>query len=152
MSPYTRLAVRTLGPAQGLTLEEHREMPTHVPNSPSRGSRNVALRVVPNDDLEWKNDGACVRESVDLFYGDGHDGVKTQATNRDAKKVCARCPVEDRCLEWALLTGERWGVWGGLTARERGKMLAARERLRVTRPTRIHVTSTDVRTTMGGNR
>jgi hypothetical protein len=37
----------------------------------------------------------------------------------DAKDVCAACLVRERCLEYALRSGETWGIWGGLTARER---------------------------------
>jgi hypothetical protein len=34
------------------------------------------------------------------------------------KRMCGTCPVKQRCLEWALVH-ERYGVWGGMTPRER---------------------------------
>lgn len=36
-----------------------------------------------------------------------------------AKKLCAQCPIRQECLEYAVEAKEEWGIWGGLTARER---------------------------------
>jgi len=36
-----------------------------------------------------------------------------------AKKLCAQCPIKQECLEYAVEAEEEWGIWGGLTARER---------------------------------
>jgi hypothetical protein len=49
---------------------------------------------------------------------------------RRAKKICAGCAVRDECLEFALVSGERFGVWGGKSERERRPMRRqlARER------------------------
>lgn len=52
-------------------------------------------------------------------------------TPRDAKRVCndnGGCPVKDQCLEYALEHGERYGVWGGLSERERRKVALERQR------------------------
>lgn len=38
---------------------------------------------------------------------------------RVAKKFCGECPVRQQCLEYALKVNEQYGVWGGLTAKER---------------------------------
>lgn len=35
-----------------------------------------------------------------------------------AKRVCAVCPVRRQCLSWAVETGQQWGIWGGMSARE----------------------------------
>lgn len=43
-------------------------------------------------------------------------------TTRPAKAICARCPVRLDCLTFALAHGERFGVWGGLSERERRKL------------------------------
>lgn len=45
----------------------------------------------------------------------------------EAKAVCARCPVREACLGFALSTGQNYGIWGGLTAGER-RNLRCRER------------------------
>ena len=43
--------------------------------------------------------------------------------NRPAKQVCASCPVRTACLQYALEHSERFGVWGGLSERERRRLL-----------------------------
>lgn len=43
-------------------------------------------------------------------------------SNRDAKTICRACPVRDACLQWALEHDERFGVWGGLSERERRRL------------------------------
>ncbi|HEX9531028.1 MAG TPA: WhiB family transcriptional regulator [Acidimicrobiales bacterium] len=45
-----------------------------------------------------------------------------------AKEVCARCPVREACLEFALASRERDGVWGGATERERRRMIRHRRK------------------------
>lgn len=45
-----------------------------------------------------------------------------------AKAVCADCPVRPECREWALANGEKYGVLGGLSERERGRIRRARRR------------------------
>lgn len=42
--------------------------------------------------------------------------------SRTAKSVCAKCPVQAECLEWALRTNEPYGVWGGFTTVERRQL------------------------------
>ncbi len=52
-----------------------------------------------------------------------HPGERHRA-DRDlaprAKAVCSGCPVKEACLAYALKTRQPWGVWGGMTAHERG--------------------------------
>ena len=43
-------------------------------------------------------------------------------STRDAKKICAGCDVKAQCLEYALANDERFGIWGGLSERERRKL------------------------------
>ena len=40
-------------------------------------------------------------------------------STREAKRICAACPVRDDCLQYALENDERFGIWGGLSERER---------------------------------
>ncbi|GAA3416330.1 WhiB family transcriptional regulator [Streptosporangium vulgare] len=49
-------------------------------------------------------------------------------SSRPAKLVCRRCEVRAECLEYALEHGERFGVWGGLSERERRRLIALRDR------------------------
>ena len=43
-------------------------------------------------------------------------------STREAKKVCVGCEVRSECLEYALANDERFGIWGGLSERERRKL------------------------------
>jgi WhiB family redox-sensing transcriptional regulator len=61
----------------------------------------------------WKEAAACKGRPASMFY------PETEAAAAPAKAICARCPVSDLCLTVALRNGERHGVWGGKTERER---------------------------------
>jgi WhiB family redox-sensing transcriptional regulator len=43
----------------------------------------------------------------------------------DAKGVCAICPVQASCLDHAMATRERFGIWGGTSERERRRLRSA---------------------------
>ena len=47
------------------------------------------------------------------------EAVSPQVDEDAAKAVCAACPVRQACLEHALSASEPYGIWGGLTLRER---------------------------------
>ncbi|MCH5672161.1 WhiB family transcriptional regulator [Streptomyces gilvus] len=66
----------------------------------------------------WRDQAACRNEDPDLFFPIGTSGPALLQTEQ-AKAVCARCPVRDECLEWALDHGEILGVWGGTGEMER---------------------------------
>lgn len=67
---------------------------------------------------DWRAYAACATTDPELFFPIG-DGPGAQAQTAEAKRVCARCPVRDRCLNWALDTGQTSGVWGGLSEGDR---------------------------------
>jgi len=60
--------------------------------------------------------GACRGVDPDVFFPDRGESLEP------AKAVCAQCAVRDECLEFALLAGERFGVWGGTSERERRRI------------------------------
>lgn len=61
----------------------------------------------------WTVDALCAQTDPDAFFPD------KGGTTRFAKQVCAGCSVAKRCLAYALENNERFGVWGGLSERER---------------------------------
>lgn len=71
------------------------------------------LRLPTREEIAWQDWGMCSQTSPDAFFPD--KGQPTAA----AKRVCATCPVQAECLEYALANNERYGVWGGLSERER---------------------------------
>ncbi len=95
MSPYTKLAVRSLGPTKAVTREEHAQIPTYVPNSPSRGTRKHSTQPKPTDDGRWWEQGPCARQ--------GHDSIWMQPSKfpkaevHAAASLCAKCPVKVQC-------------------------------------------------------
>ena len=66
--------------------------------------------------MNWRQHGLCAQTDPDVFY------PEKGGTSRPAKQVCATCPVRDECLDFAVATDERWGIWGGLTERERRQL------------------------------
>lgn len=60
--------------------------------------------------------GVCQEVDPELWFPD-----KGQSSSY-AKKVCRSCPVIEECLDYALAGGERFGVWGGTSERERRGM------------------------------
>jgi WhiB family redox-sensing transcriptional regulator len=75
------------------------------------------LPVNPN----WRARAACRTEDPDLFFPVGNTGPALYQIE-EAKAVCRRCPVMERCLQWALDSGQEHGVWGGLSEDDRRRM------------------------------
>lgn len=71
---------------------------------------------------DWRLSAGCQYTDPDLFHSE--DPGQTW----HAKRVCASCPVREECLEYALSAGEKWGVWGGLSERQRQRLFAVRRR------------------------
>ncbi len=73
------------------------------------------------DDPGWRADGACNGVDPDLFFPERGDST------REAKEVCKSCVVREDCLEFALAAGEKFGIWGGKSERERRGLRRARK-------------------------
>lgn len=68
---------------------------------------------------EVRSDGLCAQTDPEAFF------PEKGGSTREAKRVCAQCEVKEDCLEISLLQGERFGIWGGLSERERRKLSSA---------------------------
>lgn len=66
---------------------------------------------VPEDD--WTEQALCAQTDPESFF------PEKGGSTREAKKVCTSCPVRAECLDHALEHEERFGIWGGLSERER---------------------------------
>ena len=75
----------------------------------------------------WQERANCLGVDPDLFF------PERGASTREAKSVCRGCEVRLECLEYALAQGEKFGIWGGLSERERRRVRRQRalERRRV---------------------
>lgn len=79
--------------------------------------------------MDWRFKAACLSQDPELFFPIGDVGPALDQIEK-AKAVCRTCPVVAECLEWALDTGQDFGVWGGLSEAER--LQVRRKRSRVT--------------------
>lgn len=63
----------------------------------------------------------CTKEDAELFFPRSYEGAEYQHQIREAKAVCRKCPIDTRtnCLEFALDTGDKYGILGGTTPAER---------------------------------
>jgi len=66
--------------------------------------------------LAWQADALCAQTDPEAFF------PEKGGSTRDAKKICETCEVRSECLEYALQNDERFGIWGGLSERERRKL------------------------------
>ncbi len=68
------------------------------------------------DALAWQADALCAQTDPEAFF------PEKGGSTRDAKRICGQCEVKSECLEYALKNDERFGIWGGLSERERRKL------------------------------
>jgi WhiB family redox-sensing transcriptional regulator len=80
-------------------------------------ARVASLPSVPAVDLRWQVDALCAEVDTELFFPE--KGGSTRA----AKSVCRQCDVRAECLDYALETGQRFGIYGGASERERRRLL-----------------------------
>ena len=66
--------------------------------------------------LGWQDQALCAQTDPEAFF------PEKGGSTREAKRVCATCEVKSECLEYALANDERFGIWGGLSERERRKL------------------------------
>jgi WhiB family redox-sensing transcriptional regulator len=71
-------------------------------------------------DNDWMVTGNCREQPPATFFP--NDGVGVEV----AKRICSDCPVQERCLEYALENRIDHGVWGGTSERQRRRILKAR--------------------------
>jgi len=78
------------------------------------GSMGIIAK--PDLDTGWKDLSNCLGVDPDLFF------PERGASTREAKEVCRGCEVRIDCLEYALQNGEKFGIWGGMSERERRRI------------------------------
>ena len=84
-------------------------------------------------DQEWRKDAACRGNGAALFFA-SHDGLSYSESAQQAhlakERYCNKCPVANACLEFAIVNNERYGIWGGLSERERAKVRRAQAKVK----------------------
>jgi len=69
--------------------------------------------------LAWQDRALCAQTDPEAFF------PEKGGSTREAKKVCNGCEVRAECLDYALANDERFGIWGGLSERERRRLKKA---------------------------
>ncbi|GAA2067158.1 WhiB family transcriptional regulator [Williamsia deligens] len=90
---------------------------TPAPNTPH-------LSLVTNDfdalfddaEEQWQERALCAQTDPEAFF------PEKGGSTREAKRICSGCEVKAECLEYALYKDERFGIWGGLSERERRRL------------------------------
>jgi WhiB family transcriptional regulator, redox-sensing transcriptional regulator len=68
------------------------------------------------DEAGWQERALCAQTDPEAFF------PEKGGSTREAKKICTGCEVRGECLEYALQHDERFGIWGGLSERERRRL------------------------------
>ena len=68
------------------------------------------------DAQSWQEQALCAETDPEAFF------PEKGGSTREAKKVCLTCEVRSECLDYALAKDERFGIWGGLSERERRRL------------------------------
>jgi WhiB family transcriptional regulator, redox-sensing transcriptional regulator len=72
--------------------------------------------IVSSEQLSWQERALCAQTDPEAFF------PEKGGSTREAKRVCLSCDVRSECLEYALAHDERFGIWGGLSERERRRL------------------------------
>jgi WhiB family transcriptional regulator, redox-sensing transcriptional regulator len=68
---------------------------------------------------DWQERALCAQTDPEAFF------PEKGGSTREAKRICSGCEVRAECLEYALAHDERFGIWGGLSERERRRLRRA---------------------------
>ena len=80
------------------------------------GPEDYAPAAVGPADESWRLQALCAETDPEAFF------PEKGGSTREAKRVCTGCTVRAECLEFALGNDERFGIWGGLSERERRRL------------------------------
>ena len=72
-------------------------------------------------ELSWQDYANCRGADADLFF------PERGASTRKAKAICHACDVKKECLDYAIVNGEKFGIWGGMSERERRRVRRQRQ-------------------------
>jgi WhiB family redox-sensing transcriptional regulator len=100
-------------------LDDEGAFPSDAPRPAPATPSNVLSLFDPVEDegpMGWQERALCAQTDPEAFF------PEKGGSTREAKKVCSGCDVRAECLEYALANDERFGIWGGLSERERRKL------------------------------
>ncbi len=105
-TPHTNTGAATAGAA----ARPHLSLVPSAPEVPE------VFEPVPVTADQWQDRALCAQTDPEAFF------PEKGGSTREAKKICLGCEVRTECLEYALAHDERFGIWGGLSERERRRL------------------------------
>ena len=114
---WARIDTRVLGSVGNIPHTNTGPVPTVPTKRPQLSLVPDRIDVAPatNDD-QWQERALCAQTDPEAFF------PEKGGSTREAKRICMGCEVRDLCLEYALAHDERFGIWGGLSERERRRL------------------------------
>ena len=89
------------------------------PSADPFGESIVTVVEEDGDEQDWQERALCAQTDPEAFF------PEKGGSTREAKRICSGCEVRAECLEYALAHDERFGIWGGLSERERRRLRRA---------------------------
>jgi WhiB family transcriptional regulator, redox-sensing transcriptional regulator len=77
---------------------------------------DIGLGDIFGEPPEWQERALCAQTDPEAFF------PEKGGSTREAKRICSGCDVKAECLEYALANDERFGIWGGMSERERRRL------------------------------
>jgi WhiB family redox-sensing transcriptional regulator len=99
-------------------LNDDAAFPSDLPGPGGAVGNVLPLFGTVDDDvaMSWQERALCAQTDPEAFF------PEKGGSTREAKRICQGCEVRSECLEYALAHDERFGIWGGLSERERRKL------------------------------
>jgi WhiB family transcriptional regulator, redox-sensing transcriptional regulator len=85
-------------------------------DGPAEGATLTQIGEALPPELAWQERALCAQTDPEAFF------PEKGGSTREAKRVCMSCEVRAECLDYALAKDERFGIWGGLSERERRRV------------------------------
>ena len=116
ISERVEVEVRTEGSLDLTLVEAYREIDDDEMGEPGEpiGLFETGQALPP--ELAWQERALCAQTDPEAFF------PEKGGSTREAKRVCMSCEVRAECLDYALAKDERFGIWGGLSERERRRV------------------------------
>ena len=98
--------------------DSQKQAPTSSPSPHTNLSAGPIIQLISGESVElsWQERALCAQTDPEAFF------PEKGGSTREAKRVCLSCDVRSQCLEYALAHDERFGIWGGLSERERRRL------------------------------
>jgi WhiB family redox-sensing transcriptional regulator len=109
------MTVRMVTAAE-MTGQEMAERGAATAQAAAHIQRTAIYDVADDSELGWQDKALCAEVDPEIFY------PEKGGSTREAKMVCRSCEVRASCLEYALEHDERFGIFGGMSERERRRL------------------------------